>query len=75
MRRVLAADRLVDDLLRQIERGIEKRKRQQGDDDQIDLLGQAVAQYEAVDRGLQGVVAVEPEPGPNARGKAAPARI
>ena len=58
----LAADRLVDDLLRQVERVIEERKRQQGDDDEIDLFRQAVAQDETIDRRLKHVADGAGEP-------------
>src|SRR2546430_3281931 len=54
-RKMLAGDRLVDDHLGQLERIIEERKGQQGDDDEVDLLAQAVAQDEAVERGVEHV--------------------
>ena len=49
LREFLAADRLVDDHLGQFERVVQKRERQQRDDDQINLFAQAVAQNETVD--------------------------
>src|SRR5437763_2632372 len=50
-REVLAADRLVDDHLRQFERVVQKRERQQRDNDEVNLFAQAVAQDETIDRG------------------------
>jgi hypothetical protein len=52
---VLPGDRLVDDDLWQFERIVQKRERQQRYDDEIDLLAQAVAQDEAVDRRRQRI--------------------
>jgi hypothetical protein len=54
-REMFAPDRLVDDHLRQLERVIEKREGQESDDDEIDLLAQAVAQHKAVERGVEHV--------------------
>ena len=55
LREMLAGDRAVDDLFRQIERPVKKRKREQGHHDDVNLLAPAVAQDEAVDRGLEPV--------------------
>ena len=55
LREMLAGDRAVDDLLGQIERLVKKREREQGHDDDIDLLAPAVAQDEPVDRGFEPV--------------------
>jgi hypothetical protein len=49
LREFFAADRLVDDHLRQFERVVQKWERQQCDDDQVNLLAQAVAQGETID--------------------------
>ncbi len=54
LREMMAADRAVDDRLRQFERIIKKRKRDQGQHQQPQLLAQAVAQDEAVDRRFEG---------------------
>ena len=54
-REVLAGNRLVDNDLWQFERVVQKRKRQQRDDDEVDLFAPAVAQDEAVDRRRQRI--------------------
>ena len=45
-----AADGVVDDLLGQFERDVEHRERRHGEREQEELLRQAVAEHEAVDR-------------------------
>src|SRR6185437_15142700 len=47
------ADRVIDDGFRQVERIIQKRKRGEGQQEQGDLLSQAVFQDETVDRRLE----------------------
>ena len=74
LRKFLAGNSMVDDHLRQIKGVIEKRERNQSDNDEINLVSPTVMQDVPVDRRIEPVLSRVRKPALQKRGKQRPHR-